>query len=75
MKRYQLSFADSIKHVPTNPDRTARRNSGGGLNFDVTYQVWTNRKAMAKSIRLQERRERHSTDWTACVKLTDGEGY
>ena len=74
MKAYQLSIADSFRHVPEHPERTARRE-GTGLNLDVTYQVWTNRKAMAKTIRLQERRERHSMDWCACVNLTDGEGY
>jgi hypothetical protein len=75
MKRYQLSAAESFRHVPEHPERTGRRQAGGGLNFDMVYQVWTNRAALAKTIRLQERRERHSTDWSACVKLTDGEGY
>lgn len=74
MKTYRLSFADSIKHQPVNADRTAQR-SNNGMDFDVIYQVWSNRAAMARSIRMQERGEHHATHWRACVKLTDTEGY
>lgn len=74
MKTYTLSFAESTRHTPEHPDRTARK-SGSGMNFDVTYQVWPNRKAMARSIRMQEKRERRATDWRACVKLADHEGF
>lgn len=74
MTRYSMPWAVALQHVPKYPERTARKD-GTGMNFDVTYQVWPNRQSMAKSIRMQERRERHSDDWRACVKLSDGEGY
>jgi len=63
-----------MKHVPTYPDRTGIKQ-GHGMNFDVTYQIWPNRKSLAKTIRLQQKRERQSGDWNAYIKLTDGEGY
>jgi len=74
MKIYQLSTAASFNHVPEHPERTASKQ-GLGINFDVTYQEWTNRKAMAKTIRLQARRAGHPSDWHACIKLSDSEGY
>ncbi|KKL82232.1 hypothetical protein LCGC14_1986760 [marine sediment metagenome] len=74
MNQYPVSFADSRTHVPDHPDRTARRASGVfGLSF--TYQVWSNRKAMAKTIRMQQARASHHTDWNPIINLTDGEGY
>ena len=71
MKRYSLSFAQSIEHKPDYPDRTAKRTSG----WDVAYQVWPSRGAMAKSIRMQQSRAPRSDDWRAVVRLTDTEGY
>lgn len=71
-KQYRMSFAQANEHRPEHPERTARRH-GRGLDFDVTFQVWTNRKAMARSIRMQQKRG--ETDWIACVPLSDGEGY
>ncbi len=56
------------------PDRTAYK-SIGTFGETVIFQVWSNRQAMARSIRMQERRERHSDDWKALVRLSDGEGY
>jgi len=67
VKRYVLSFADSITHKPAAPDRTAKRNCGGdgSLNFDVEYQVWPSRGAMLKTIELQARGERSRFNWKA----------
>ena len=62
MKTYVLSFADSIKHVPEYPERTARKS----LAWDVRYQVWTSRAAMLKTIEMQGRRASRSDDWRAC---------
>jgi hypothetical protein len=59
MKRYKLSFADSIKHVPEHPERTAKRSS----DWDIVYQVWPNRAAMLKTIELQGKRAPHHADW------------
>jgi hypothetical protein len=74
-KTYTMSGAAANAHVPGHPERTARRGCGGAMNFDMVFQVWPNRASMAKSIRMQERREYRNTDWKACVKLSDGEGY
>ncbi len=63
MKRYTLSAADSFTHRPEHPERTARRNCRGVLNFDVMYQVWPNRAAMLKTISLQDKRESRPDDW------------
>jgi hypothetical protein len=72
MKRYTMSFAAACEHKPTNPERTARRSLA---SWDIEFQTWSNRKAMARSIRMQQRREPHPSDWRPCVALTDGEGY
>lgn len=72
MKRYQMSFAASIEHKPEYPERTARRQL---QSFDVEFQVWPNRASLAKSIRMQEQRERRQGDWKACQALSPGEGY
>lgn len=56
------------------PERTAYR-SGPGVFSDYTFQTWPNRESMARSIRMQERREHHATDWKAVQPLSDGEGY
>lgn len=74
MKTYKLSFGQSIGHKHPHPERTARR-ACHGMSGDLIYQVWTNRKAMARSIRMQQKRARSNQDWVAVVPLTDGEGY
>lgn len=74
MKRYTMSFADSCTHKPVNPERTARK-SGTGMSFDVTFQVWPNRASLARSIRMQERREHRTGDWKAVQALETTEGY
>lgn len=74
MKKYKMSFAAATTHTPEHPERTAKK-SGNGMDFDITYQVWPNRASMAKSIRMQQKRESRNDDWRPCVKLTDGEGY
>jgi hypothetical protein len=71
MKRYTMSFADSIEHKPANPERTARKTSG----WDITFQEWPNRKAMARSIRMQEKAPPRSDHWRAVQRLSDTEGY
>ena len=71
METYVLSFASSIKHTPAHPERTAMRRHG----WDTLYQIWPNRKAMAKTIRVQEKRAANRMDWIPCQKLEDIEGY
>jgi len=65
MKTYTMSFAAASEHIPAHPGRTARKN-GKGMNFDVTFGVFTNRAAMLKTIELQERRASRQDDWKAC---------
>ena len=73
MNRYQMSFAASLEHKPTYPERTARKSTP---NWDMAFQVWPNRASMARSIRMQERgQEVGQVIWKACVALTPGEGY
>lgn len=59
MKRYTLSFADSIGHTPAHPDRTAYHHG----EWDVHYQVWTSRAAMLKTIDMQGRSAPHRLHW------------
>jgi len=76
MKRYTLTGAQADTYKHEHPDRTARkRASPGVLDLDVTFQVWPSRKAMARSIRMQQQREWRPDDWRAVVPLKDGEGY
>lgn len=63
MKRYSLSFADSITHVPEYPYRTAKRSFG----WDIVYQVWSNRASMLKSISMQDKGTSSSASkWKEC---------
>jgi hypothetical protein len=71
MKRYVLSFGQSIEHRPEHPERTAKKP----CDWDVAFQVWPNRASMARSIRMQEGGEGWAKAWKAVVPLTDGEGY
>ncbi|KKL91510.1 hypothetical protein LCGC14_1894000 [marine sediment metagenome] len=74
MKRYTLSFGRSIGYRHASPDRTARKILPG-IDGDIVYQVWPNRPAMARSIRMQQSRAPHNQDWHALEPLTDAEGF
>jgi hypothetical protein len=71
MKTYTLSLGQSINYQHPAPERTAMQP----LGWDYRYQVWPNRESMARSIRMQQKREPRQKDWKALVKLSDGEGY
>jgi hypothetical protein len=75
MKTYTTSAADSWDYKHANPERTAYKNSTGFLNFDVVFKVWPNRASLAKTIRMQEKREFRRDDWKAVVPLGQSEGY
>lgn len=64
---------EHIASLPA-PERTAYR-AGVGIFSDYTFQTWPNRESMARSIRMQQRRASHATDWKAVQPLSDGEGY
>lgn len=67
MKRYSapLGRMNELKHE--HPERTAYRH-GVGIFADVFFQVWPNRESMLTTIRMQEKRAPHSTDWKPLVK-------
>lgn len=73
MKKYTLSLGQSLTHKPEHPERTASR----WMECDVQYQVWPSRQALAKSVRMQQKRSsgQHRLDWRPCVALSDGEGF
>lgn len=70
----RMSFAASLEYKPPHPDRTARK-SLHGLGADTMFKQWPSRGAMARTIRMQEKRESRNDDWRPCVRLTDTEGY
>lgn len=71
MKSYTMSFAASCEHKPEHPERTAKKVVG----WDMLFQVWSNRPAMAKTIRMQQAGTNWAKAWKPVVPLTDGEGY
>lgn len=71
MKTYTLSMGQAQNYQHPAPERTALKVVG----WDYQYQVWPNRESMAKSIRMQQKRAPHQSDWRALVALGDGEGY
>ena len=74
MTSYTLSLSQQMSgYEHPHPNRTARRGSANG--WDTLYQIWSNRKAMARSIRMQERSGPSRRDWTALEVLSDTEGY
>jgi hypothetical protein len=88
MKKGVLSFAvaqEMIAHIrgghgtPDDEKRHARmamRPVRDVLGFDMEYQVWPSRAAMAKTIRMQEQGPSwENKPWRACQPLTPGEGY
>jgi hypothetical protein len=75
MKRYHapLGRCAEIKHE--HPERTASRNAGPSWDAEIEFQVWPNRAAMARTVRMQERRASDWRDWRPLVKLEITEGY
>jgi hypothetical protein len=70
MRKVSVSVADAMRYMPRHPERTAHKDAG----WDVIYQEWPSRGAMARSIRMQEQRAPRSGDWRACVPLDAHEG-
>ncbi len=77
VKKKHLPFGRMSEYLATLTDdergRTAIK-AGRSLGDNDTAQTWNHRKAMAKTIRMQERGA-PSSEWRPVVKLTDGEGY
>ena len=73
---YTLSVGQSIGYQHPHPERTACRNATRGMFSDLEFRIWSNRAAMAKSIRMQERAEAPLLGrWSPVVKLSETEGY
>lgn len=68
-----MPFGRAMDYEPRHPERTARRTLAGVFG-EVEFKEWTNRPAMARSIRTQERAGT-SGAWHACIALSPGEGY
>lgn len=64
MKTYRMSIADSLKHKPENPERTAHRTCA----WDVEYKVWPSRGALMTTIKMQEKIAFNYRMWIPCVK-------
>ena len=65
-KTYNLSFAQSLSHVPAHPDRTAVRSGGHGLDMNVTYREFSTPAAMRNFVERQtERRGARLSDFRA----------
>ena len=62
------------EYVPKHPERTAYRDSG---TWDVRFEQWPNRDAMARAIRKHQQHcgIRCSQCWTPIVPLDVTEGY
>jgi hypothetical protein len=71
MKRYKMSFASQVKHVPQHPERTGV-SFCGGLDFDAYYQEWPNEAALRKTIEMQSKTVPHSSHWRAWVTTHAG---
>jgi len=65
MKTYTLSMADSMKHTPKHPERTARRMKGAE-SFDFVYQVWPNRSSLIRAMQKQDKDGHNSYHWVPC---------
>lgn len=74
MTTYHLSFGQAIGYQHPHPERTAVKSSATVWGHD-TYQVWSNRPAMARTVRMQQTRAAHNQDWRPLVPLSDAEGY
>ena len=56
------------------PERTAYK-VGGGIGDGAVFQSWSNRPAMARSIRMQEAGASFGSGWKSVVPLGPTEGY
>lgn len=74
MKHYTVPMGRMADYQHPAPERTAYRLTGWQGISDAYCQVWSNRAAMARSIRMQERAA-PSSEWRPIVKLSIGEGY
>lgn len=67
-------MGEQVAKLSEDEKRRAAIKPACAIGDDDTLQIWNCRKAMAKTIRMQER-SAPSSDWRPVVKLTDGEGY
>lgn len=73
MRPYSVPLGRLAEYPHPAPDRTVYRQVR--WDSDCYCKVWTNRAAMARMIRMQQRRESRPDDWRPIVKLSTTEGY
>ena len=68
-KRYVLSFAASLSHIPEFPERTAKRDIYiGPAEWDIEYRVWPNEASLQKTFEMQDKSPPSSKHWRPSVK-------
>ena len=63
MKRYRMSFGNSINHKPEHPERTARRSPFN--THDVEFGVWSSEGAMKTTMTMQASGPHSADHWMA----------
>ncbi len=56
-------------------ERIGTKNATLRWDAEVVIKVFSDRKVLARCIRMQQQRESRNTDWRAVIKLKDAEGY
>lgn len=69
MKRtYKVPIGRLQDYKHPHPDRTAYKNTGVGMDFDVTCQIWTSREAMLQACHMSDTGELGNKPWKPLVK-------
>lgn len=66
--RYKVAFARLREHKHPYPDRTAYRDSGIGMDFDLTCQTWSNRAAMLEACKMSDSGVLGNKPWKPLIK-------
>ena len=68
-----MSFAEFLdfKFNAIKPENIGYRSS----EFDILIKVFKTRESLTKTIRKQQAKASHWTNWIALQPLSDGEGY
>jgi len=70
-----MPFGRAIGYPHPAPERTASRPASGAWDAETVFQVWTNRAALARTVRMQERGSPSRLHWRPLVALSPGEGF
>lgn len=75
MKQYSQSISQFFSDKKNNVHKDADRTAFQVITFGYNLKVWPTRESMARSIRKQQKRTPHYTDYHPLIPLKDGEGY